>query len=208
MYGHFPFVPNLKFSRVLLIFMPMCFTQFQLPLLALQTDNGQEFDNHALHLHLSSHGVSLRLSCPYTSAQNGKAECIIHTMNNCVRSLLLQASMPEPYWVEALNTSTHLLNHRPCKTSGTITPYQMLLGMPPSYSHLKVFGCLCFPNRSATVPNKLSARSTPCMFLGYPTDHKVYRCLDLQFAVSLPPDTLSLMSLNFHLLRRAPQLLS
>ena len=49
-------------------------TQFQMPLLALQTDNGREFDNHALRDHLSRHGIALRLSCPFTSSQNGKAE--------------------------------------------------------------------------------------------------------------------------------------
>lgn len=35
-------------------------TQFQLPLLALQTDNGKEFDNLALHRHCESHGIALR----------------------------------------------------------------------------------------------------------------------------------------------------
>jgi hypothetical protein len=32
---------------------------------------------------------------------------------------------------------------------------------------------------SATAANKLSPRSTACVFLGYPTDHRGYRCLDL-----------------------------
>ena len=49
-------------------------TQFGLRLLALQTDNGKEFDTTALRSLLSTHGASFRLSCPYTSQQNGKAE--------------------------------------------------------------------------------------------------------------------------------------
>jgi transposase InsO family protein len=98
-------------------------TQFQLPLLAFQTDNGREFDNHAFRCHLSRHGVALRLSCPYTSSQNGKAERIIRTLNDCIRSLLLHASMPETFWAEALSTATYLLNRRPCKTTGTVTPF-------------------------------------------------------------------------------------
>lgn len=155
-------------------------TQFQLPLLALQTDNGREFDNHALRSHLTAHGAVLRLLCPYTSSQNGKAERIIRTMNDCIRSLLCQANMPDTFWVEALSTATYLLNQRPCQTSGTLTPFQLLLGITPDYSHLRVFGCLCYPNQTSTAAHKLSCRSTPYVLLGYPADHRGYRCLDLR----------------------------
>lgn len=72
--------------QCLLRFHAYACAQFQLPLIALQTDNGNEFDNHALCSHLAASGVALRLSCPYTSSQNGKAERIIRTLNDCVRT--------------------------------------------------------------------------------------------------------------------------
>jgi hypothetical protein len=59
------------------------------------------------------------------------------------------------------------------------TPYFALYGTTPTYDHLCVFGCACYPNTSATAPHKLSPRSTRCLFLGYSSDHKGYRCLDL-----------------------------
>jgi hypothetical protein len=79
-------------------------------------------------------------------------------MNDCVRSLVIHAGMPTMFWVEALATATHLINRRPRQTSGPLTSYQLLLGAPSSYNHLRVFGCLCCPNQTATTPHKLSAR--------------------------------------------------
>ena len=63
-----------------------------------------------------SHGVALRMSCPYTSRQNGKAERSIRTINNIMCSLLFQASLPPVYRVEALHTATYLVNRLPTKT--------------------------------------------------------------------------------------------
>jgi histone deacetylase 1/2 len=103
-----------KSEVCLLHFHAYVLTQFQLPPIAFQTDNGKEFDNTAVRQHFAAHGISLRLSCPYTSAQNGKAERIIRTLNDCVRSLLVHAHMPFSYWVEALATATHLLNRCSC----------------------------------------------------------------------------------------------
>lgn len=149
-------------------------TQFQLPILSFQSDNGKEFDNQALHAHFAAHNIVFRLSCPYTSSQNGTTERIIRTLNDCVRSLLLHAGMPPSFWVEALATAMHLLNRRLCQATGSSTPSQYLLGTTPSYDHLRVFGCLCFPNQAATMPHKLAARSTTCVLLGYPIDHRGY----------------------------------
>jgi histone deacetylase 1/2 len=55
----------------------------------------------------------------------------------------------------------------------------MLFGVPPSYTDLRVFGCRCFPNLIATSGHKLAARSTPCVFIGYPADHHGYRCYNV-----------------------------
>jgi hypothetical protein len=154
-------------------------TRFRRPVRALQCDNGREFDNNASRSFFLTHGVQLRLSCPYTSAQNGRAERMIRTTTNMIRCLLFQASLPATYWAEALHTATHLLNRLPSKAVSHPTPHFALYGTAPSYDHLRVFGCACYPNTSATAPNKLSPRSTRCLFLGYSPDHKGYRCLDL-----------------------------
>jgi hypothetical protein len=83
------------------------------------------------------------------------------------------------YCVERLHTATYLLNRLPTTAIQTACPHLDLFGSAPSYEHLHVFGCMCYPNTTATAPHKLSPRSIRCVFLGYSVDHKGYRCLDL-----------------------------
>jgi hypothetical protein len=61
---------------------------------AIQCDNGCEFDNSSTCTFLLMKGALLRMSCPYTSPQNGKAERIIRSINNVIRTLLFQANPP------------------------------------------------------------------------------------------------------------------
>jgi hypothetical protein len=154
-------------------------TQFGCKIKSVQCDNGREFDNSASRAFFLANGVSLRMSCPYTSQQNGKVERLLRTLNNITRTLLFQVSMPPIYWADALATATHLLNRLPTKTLHMSTTFFALHGILPSYHDLRAFGCTCYPNLTATTPHKLAPRSTLCAFLGYSPDHKGYRCLDL-----------------------------
>jgi hypothetical protein len=102
----------------------------------------------------SRYGASFRRSCPHTSQQNGKAEHLIRTTNDMLHILLVQANLPGPFWVETL----HFMHQ------GT---------------HMRVFGCLCFPNTISTSPHKLPPHSSRCVFPENPVEHKGYRCLAL-----------------------------
>jgi hypothetical protein len=116
--------------------------------------------------------------CPYTSPQNIKVERVLRTINNMLRSILFQASIPACYWVEGLHTTTYLLNRLPSKAISTTSPYS-LHGVALSYEQLRVFGCPCYPNLSSKATHKLAPQSTRCIFPKYSIDHKCYWCLDL-----------------------------
>jgi transposase InsO family protein len=73
-------------------------THFNLPILAIQCDNGGEFLNTCLDTFCVAHGVLLCFSCPHTSQQNGKAERAIRTTNDVIRTLLFQAYLPPSFW--------------------------------------------------------------------------------------------------------------
>lgn len=97
-------------------------TQFQLPIMCLQTDNGHEFDNSASKAFFATHGIVLRLTCLHTSQQNGRAEHVLRTINDSMRTILFHASMPTSFWPDALATATYSLNRRPCRPRQHHTP--------------------------------------------------------------------------------------
>lgn len=61
--------------------------------------------------------------------------------------------------------ASHLLNILPFMSISNNTPHYHLFHNNPTYDHLRVFGCLCFPRHYTS--HKLHPRSSPCIFLGY-----------------------------------------
>lgn len=66
--------------------------------------------------------------------KNGKAESTIHTINNSTS--LIQASLLPKFWVEELHSTVHTFNLLPTTTLNFETPFEILFGITPSYSHL------------------------------------------------------------------------
>ena len=90
MFGLFLYVTNPTFTIYFLIFSAMSRFTFFLPIRFIQCDNGREFDNFKNRNFFLQYGILLRLSCPYTSPQNGKAERSLRTLNDITRTLLIQ----------------------------------------------------------------------------------------------------------------------
>ena len=122
----FPHKHKSEVHQHLAEFIPYVCTQFISTVKCFQVDNGTEFVNHAMHDLLAAHGIIFHLSCPYTSPQNGKAERVLRTLNNSVRTMLIRASMPPKYWAEALAAATYLLNRRPSSSIRNEIPYTRL----------------------------------------------------------------------------------
>lgn len=183
-YSHFVWVYPIRrksevFSKFL-HFSAYVKTQFNSKIVSFQCDNGGEYNNSQFRQHFDLNGISARFSCPHTSQQNRKSERMIRTLNNSIRALLFQSKLSPAYSAEALHVATHLANIFPSSSIQNKTPFSVLFGRTPSYRHLRVFGCLCFPNLNNPTTHKLEARSTPCLFLGYPLQHRGYRCLYLK----------------------------
>lgn len=127
-----------------------------------------------------THGILHRFTCPYTSEQNGISERKHRHITETALPLLAQSHLASNYWVDAFLTAVYLINRLPTPVLQNQSPYFKLLHKHPDYSLLKTFGCACYPLLRPYIPHKLSLRSTKCVFLGYSSTQKGYRCLDLK----------------------------
>jgi hypothetical protein len=89
--------------------------------------------------------------------------------------MLLDASLPEAYWYDALEYATLIHNVTPTRALGDLTPEEAWSGNKPNVSRLRVFGSQAFVHVPEQFQGKLSARSLVCTFIGYAQKRKAYR---------------------------------
>jgi hypothetical protein len=94
-------------------------------------------------------------------------------------SLLAHASMPLKFWDEAFISAAYLINRLPSLVIDHATPLEHVFHQSLDYSSLRAFGCACWPNLRPYNTHKLVFLSKQCVFLGYSTLHKGYKCLDV-----------------------------
>ena len=117
------------------------------------------------------------MSCPHTHQQNGVAERKHRHIVETGLALLAHASVPFRFWSDAFSTACFLINRLPTRLRQMKTPLELLLNEVPDYTFLKVFGCACWPHLRPYNQRKLEFRSKQCVFLGYSSLHKGYKCL-------------------------------
>lgn len=122
-------------------------------------------------------GISHRVSCPHTHQQNVVVERKHRHIVETGLALLAHSSLPIRFWDKAFLIAIYLINRLPSCVIENYSPIQRLLNIPPNYSMLKTFGCACWPNLRRYNSCKLSFHSKKCLFLGYNTLHKGYKCL-------------------------------
>ncbi|KAJ6978380.1 hypothetical protein NC653_026695 [Populus alba x Populus x berolinensis] len=152
--------------------------QFSAHIKILRSNSRGEYMSKEFQEYLKNKGILSQRSCPYTPQQNVVAEHKNRVLLDVVRTLLIDSSIPTRFWVEALSTAVHLINHLPSQVLNFASPYSILFGVIPEYNSLHVFGCVCFVHLPSTERNKLLAQATRCAFLGYSHSHKGFVCYD------------------------------
>ncbi|KAG7572488.1 Integrase catalytic core [Arabidopsis suecica] len=144
----------------------------------LRTDNGGEYTSTKFKEHLEKCGILHQTSCPYNPQQNGVAERKNRHLMEVSRAMLFQKHMPKRFWGDAVMTACYLINRTPTRILNDQSPFQILNRQNPNIDHLRVFGSLCFVFVPGDLRNKLEPKSTKCVFIGYSTTQKGYKCFD------------------------------
>ena len=116
-YSHFTWIYFLHTKAEVLTvfrsFVAYIETQFSTTIKVLRSDNGGEYMSHDFQAFLQQKGIISQRSCPYTPQHNGMAERKNRHLLDMVRTLLLEASVPPRFWVEALSIAVYLINRLP-----------------------------------------------------------------------------------------------
>ncbi|WJZ95109.1 hypothetical protein VitviT2T_013901 [Vitis vinifera] len=152
------------------------FTQFESRIKTFRSDNGIEFTS--LRSFFQDNGVIFQHSCVYTPQQNEVVERKHRHILQVARALKFHAQVPTQFWGECALTAVHIINRLPSPVLSFKTPFELLYSKPPSYSHLRVFGCLAYATNVHT-SHKFDYRSMPSIFIGYLVGQKAYKLFDL-----------------------------
>ncbi|KAG7593481.1 Reverse transcriptase RNA-dependent DNA polymerase [Arabidopsis thaliana x Arabidopsis arenosa] len=175
------FYPLKLKSEVFLVFksfQSLVENQFNQKIKIFQSDGGGEFVNKQMQSHFELCGIQHFISCPHTPQQNGLAERKHRHILELGMSMLYHSQLPQQLWVDALFTANFLSNLLPTTIHDKLqSPYEVLNGISPVYTALRVFGCACYPYLRPYTENKFDPKSLLCVFLGYTEKYKGYRCL-------------------------------
>ncbi|CAI7804049.1 unnamed protein product [Closterium sp. NIES-54] len=137
-----------------------------LPVLRLHSDRGGEFSSDLLRDFCRGEGILQSFTLPASLQQNGIAEHRIGLVMEVACTSMIHAGAPHFLWPFAVWYAAHQLNLWPRVSLPEASPTLRWTGKVGDASVFRVWGSRALV--SDTSADKLSARTIPCVFLGFP----------------------------------------
>ena len=147
------------------------------------SDNSREYFNQYLGPFFQEKGIVHQSPCVDTPQQNAIAERKNHHILEVAKALMFTTEVPKYLWGEVIQIAIYSINRMPSRILKFKTPLNVLYECFPQTKlifHLdsKVFGCVVFVHIHDYSCGKLDPRAIKCLFTGYPSNQKGYKCFD------------------------------
>ncbi|KAJ1041419.1 hypothetical protein NDA10_001396 [Ustilago hordei] len=141
------------------------------------SDNGTEWSSLAAEEWKREAGFKWQKTTLYVSIQNGRAECTIRSLQEKMRAMLVQRSVPKGLWPYTIMAARHVLNLTPSANANRILYEDFHHTMAHSLAkQLHVFGCLAWvhlPRKDHA--GKHGVRAIPGIMISYNDEHKGWK---------------------------------
>lgn len=149
----------------------------------LRSDNGGEYISTEFNQHCTTNGIKRELTSPYSPLQNGKAERMNRSLQEMVRTFILNRKIDPRLWADLFITAAYVKNVLPSAAVANKgkSPDELWFGKLTPIGHLRAIGCRAFvhmPKGQEQTKHlrqgKLGPRARIGQLVGY-CDTKTYR---------------------------------
>ncbi|GJX34208.1 retrovirus-related pol polyprotein from transposon TNT 1-94 [Tanacetum coccineum] len=109
-----------------------------------------------------------------TPQQNGVAERKNRTLIEAARTMLADSILLTFFWAEAVNTACYILNRVLVTKPHNKTPYELIIGQPPSISFMRPFRCPVTILNTLDPLGKFDGKAEEGFLVGYSVNSKAF----------------------------------
>ncbi|GJV58384.1 putative ribonuclease H-like domain-containing protein [Tanacetum coccineum] len=167
-------------SRILKRFITEIENQLNHKVKVIRCDNGTEFKNREMNEFYGLKGIKREFSVSKTSQQNGVAERKNRTLIEAARTMLADTLLPTTFWAEAVNTACYVLNRVLVTKPHNKTPYELIIGGPPSINFMRPFGCSVTILNTLDPLGKFDGKADEGFLVRYSVNSKAFRVFNTE----------------------------
>jgi transposase InsO family protein len=127
-------------------------------IICLRYDNGGEFTSKEFMDYCNSHGIKRQFFVARTPQQNGVVERKNKTIQEMVRTMLMDSKLIDIFWTQVVHTTIHIQNRVILKNNIDKTPYELWKGRPANVNNFRVFGSKWYIKREDGRMRKFDSR--------------------------------------------------